>query len=1003
MYSTVIAAPAIAGGASYMFIWSPHSNTPAVKVFVLDPAPGGIYHYLTDIVPSEDISANYVMGDLCSGILEIVSATTSGTVFNIQGTINAVYVQRLPALASLNYATLLSFAYDNKNVVAGIPISRGVSMLAAPDDENTLEYFQNTGVISPKNVQLVTGGPYPIPAYTNEGTQIVVYNSGPLIPGFTVSPPEGSVAPVIPPNMGGTYAIDFSVTIGYVSRVGGDPQVVNMNVMVVEDGADPNTFASVPVVVTQTYTNANAFPAGGSNFTISGKFFRTSNAPLNQFALTADTATPTGGSQFRIIDSHIQLQMFTPLSRGQVQPTHITICRALSGGQTISINGISNYAVVPNAALQQQVKPVDMSASEMDTLATMNLAIAGELTWLMPSDVYQRGIASPSFMPSVSREQTYQAASKFGSLMSYLTNKAKPLIKQYAPSIGRAAGGALGLYAGNPMLGQAIGSRLGSAFGDKYFSASSQTDYTCSSKPSTSTQGAPLVIEEGPVPKAIVGADLIGHDNISFGKFPTDYTCSSINDAPAVELHLRHNGSDEADAAANNQETHSINGNSSLAAAFSQARTPASTSTMTSATGVIDAISNKLLNVTTLNQEKARFLQGERQPLAAAFDKAGVAWGVCQFPAINKAGEGTLFTLLVTNRPVRFGDRHVVYEAYGNDNLAVYADVLLTDFSEIGVVILAGTRAAMFQPLYISTNLDGTSGGLSFEAAMLVAASLIPVANPVTGVISGGTVTELTSKVIACAPISRALIVHRPDNDSYNDLIAETVGTNIEIPYWYEYVTKNNMSADKIRGAFVTYNQSEFVSCVLALSQSGIIGRQESSTVVTAEISDARDASKAALKLQKTKNEGAYETDLVIPQRGLPSEIIPWDSFSTEEALENLLSPHHELMAELRIPREKILNLLAGQQWDKLNRVLTQLLSKAYSESIKEVRKGGVAAAASSIDYPPGVTSVSQKKKYRERMNKGYTPPTTTTAPPRGLAALARAAQARKISSMGGE
>jgi len=330
--------------------------------------------------------------------------------------------------------------------------------------------------------------------------------------------------------------------------------------------------------------------------------------------------------------------------------------------------------------------------------------------------------------------------------------------------------------------------------------------------------------------------------------------------------------------------------------------------------------------------------------------------------------------MMATTKPVLVAGRMVEYRESAYE-VPIYLDTRLgfasAETEANFITILRTTRLWMearrlTRPIYFSTNLDGTAGGESWQAAAIVASTLAAAHVPITGSLTDPT-TELRPKVLGCMMLNQALIIVNPEpaeGAALIDLLNPEGMLVVEVPALYTSV--NYDSAEQKVVAAIAVTISELFLAMLFFTTQG--AKKIYSEVTTPEEQAvARAASAAALaERQAAALSGDVEVVRQVPRTNRTEVItVNWkDRFPDKSAIKEWVDEHADSLAARMIPESTVLNGYANEAYKRVMQIV--LDTENYERSGGSAAKPKGAAAREWV-YPPDVTSAAQKMKYREK------------------------------------
>jgi len=448
----------VAGSGSVLFVYLPHSLYNPIKMFVYVNSASR-YFYVQDLPYDQQIAQNYTFARFVSGGVRLISATVTGTNFNVAGTITAVAVQQLPDVQfTLSYPTLTSYKRNDRDVVAAVPVESGVTVIAQPNGNNDFEVLNTQQTLTQHG--MIRAQTYAIPptgpptAYPGWFTALPVVGGPATIILFDSANAPGYVAP----NLGwGKVTIRAHLALKTTTA---DNYIFNLTVLGRTVSAVDWTTVTVVSSIDQRIVTV---PAGGANAIVDLMCEWDLGVPIDDIALQVTSST-VGALTFAnyIINSGIVYEAREYYEDGINQPAYVIGMQQLGVGQTIAISGCGNYEVVPDASLAKDIttnyfgpfEPLEMH------LVTHYIANAyrNGLRFVWACKDYQQWCIQNGHLKHTDM-QHISTATGFTDFVMKALRWAKPFVQAGLPLLGSAllgpSGGALGGALGN-VLGEFV-------------------------------------------------------------------------------------------------------------------------------------------------------------------------------------------------------------------------------------------------------------------------------------------------------------------------------------------------------------------------------------------------------------------------------------------------------------------------------------------------------------------------------------------------------------------
>lgn len=341
----------LTGKTEYLIWVTPDSRVQRYTLFELS---GGAWRWVgaaADIVPDQNLAADFTHDRLVSMVTKIQSATVSTTNFTISGNLWAVsYQDVFHFLPMVSGSTLTPFRKDDESFLANHPLSDGVAVVADPSCD-----FIFHPTATPNAIRTVRDGLLSFYSYNAGAVPFKVLDTATNTPTLF----EASIANgFIPFGLRGKTRFDISWgTLGLA--LANTP--TNMSVLF-EFTASTTTF-SVPMA-------GNTVALGNNVFT--GTFMV--DTPDIIKSIKAVLQMPGGWAvQTASYLGHASIQNDEVATMAEIRPGCIIMINGTQTTQTLSLVGLSNHEVIPNATLARNLKtkqllvdiPSDIMAAKM--------------------------------------------------------------------------------------------------------------------------------------------------------------------------------------------------------------------------------------------------------------------------------------------------------------------------------------------------------------------------------------------------------------------------------------------------------------------------------------------------------------------------------------------------------------------------------------------------------------------------------------------------------------
>lgn len=413
-----------------------------IRHYVADPTSKK-YSFLDYISPDQQLTDNYDRARPTTAGIQIYSATTSGTLFNVQGSINATSVQRLPKINDMKFENIISNGIGNGNKLANVPIEKGACCLGMIQNFNEFLPFKTDNV-------------FPVDSLIRLTAKLEDYN--PLIRGaihaFTANEYVWKITD-LPDNTWGRIDVhtNFQFTATTTSFDVFETRVKSYV-------ADPITGARIIKTEVQPFL-MDAWGSGQTcdttaHFNINEDVFEigfySAVGTTNQYGLNIS---------FKPNATITLYDVYQNYSRGYAS---IIGTSNVSIGMTIGINASLNYEVIPNEKLNRETGEIQTSSDNTDDLEVMKIIYKKnkfKLNWVLSE-----------YLAWIRQEQWEKSMSK-GMLYASVWSDIKSIMKVASPILGHYIGGMLG--------SQGVGREVGNFMSEKVFSSTKKNLTYCSS------------------------------------------------------------------------------------------------------------------------------------------------------------------------------------------------------------------------------------------------------------------------------------------------------------------------------------------------------------------------------------------------------------------------------------------------------------------------------------------------------------------------------------------
>lgn len=426
--------PATATGGG-LFVYLPHNKYAPVRFYIY---ANGAYQFAHYVDYDQDLATDFTTGRFVSGGLSVLSATRSGSNFDVSGVLTSTAFQESPDISVLQFNQVTAYKRNNMDVVANAPIELGVTALAMPNGQNKFTTFNTDNVVSIDSIltsyvfkqqQQLVVPPWHDPTLAN-----------PLI--FSAQNiPGGGFFPV---NNFGYIEVEFLLELDNTGVVGNSVRVeftLRGQSISSVDWATPIT---INVVQQLTYAIQIVAPESKSIKMIWDRDEPLTDILIGMTAVTVDLVT-------HVKTASVIMKNYSYYEEGFNGPGTLIAFQTVSPTQTIAVSGVGNYEVVPNAELSKNITTSYFGAfnpTELDLVTHyLAMAVKNGVKFVWMSDEYRRWVESMRYKDHVGIEHL-ASATGFTDFLSKVWNFGKPLVQAALPAIGGYLGGPLGMGAG---------------------------------------------------------------------------------------------------------------------------------------------------------------------------------------------------------------------------------------------------------------------------------------------------------------------------------------------------------------------------------------------------------------------------------------------------------------------------------------------------------------------------------------------------------------------------
>lgn len=438
----------VAGSGRFMIVYLPHSDLYPAILFIWSNALNR-FVYSGPLNYDQDLGESYTLGRFVSGLLEVKSNTLTGSLFTVSGNISAASFQEMPDLALLTFNKVTSYKRNNVDVVSQVSVVKGVTALAIPDgDENYIPFRTKNTYATDAFIEIFSRCVY------QDQAQV------PFVVGPTTYPAAGVYEIVnatvangsLPPNsFGPNIYVEFTAQVATTGGAGNTNSIV-LTMEVTSTSISGVDWITTTAILIDDTTTVRTDTTDIIINQITLKVPYDNVAPIERVRVYATVVGPTA-NLWNLRRMILTMKLPTYYSQGANGPGTIIAVEAVSPGQQISVSGVGNYEVVPNAQLSKDIPTSNFSPFNPLEMQLVGTYLSGSsrygIRFLWEKEIYEAFLLTGKLeehvdLPSIAN------ASGFTDFLKGLGG----IVKIGAPLIGGLLGGPGGM---------AIGSAISSA------------------------------------------------------------------------------------------------------------------------------------------------------------------------------------------------------------------------------------------------------------------------------------------------------------------------------------------------------------------------------------------------------------------------------------------------------------------------------------------------------------------------------------------------------------
>lgn len=450
-----------------LFVYQPHSKDSPVQFWVWSTADSRFY-FREIINYDQDLSDNFTYGRFISGGLKVISATTSGTAFNVSGITNATAFQEPPDIKTLTFNNITAYKRSDTDVASSVPIDQGIISLGFPDGDQQFTILRDSDNYYSSSMAVtrtfhVQGDASP--GWNNVmGVNFFLFDTNGA-PGF------------IPPNSFDVADLYISIELDFPNGLG-----VNQNPQLIVHNSFPTIGADWLTVTPNIASEAHFMTYNDStSVKITWDFvvnITSLPGPYERLQIQyVGAVAPSGCGRGKIL-----LHQPTYYEKGIRGPGSFIGFDKVGFTQMISIGGVSNLEVVPDASLSKNIttsgpgssifSPVEMQLVMSYLANASSYGLKQIWTW----DEYEMWKSSLKYEKHTSIANLAQAAG-WTDFINTVTRHISPLIKPALTMAGTALGGPIGGQLASTLGNLIIQPPIGSSALYKYNPGQAKSHY----------------------------------------------------------------------------------------------------------------------------------------------------------------------------------------------------------------------------------------------------------------------------------------------------------------------------------------------------------------------------------------------------------------------------------------------------------------------------------------------------------------------------------------------
>lgn len=335
-------------GSGIFFLYPNHPTNLIGYHYILGPTG---YILDTPIYTAQDLRDSYDFGKKCSQILAAKSSSLPSGVFALNGTFNAIrsdgFISEIPGLNLPDlYNTILTNTVEPLDKIGNVLVGDGIGIISLLDSFG--QPYTRLGDLSPNTISV--GSYNNLPPYIIDRSSDLQYFAAAI---YNPVQPAGSTFQFLDT----TINVDSNTGVEFTLSIAGNLEDTTLVTELTLTFLDPfgnmlttdqQVFSADAEagVLTQTFSTFYALGYGPSGITM---------GPLAAVRIQLSANTTGALIAPASLISKIQMQVPTGARSGVNGPINVVTYCGVASGSKITLSGWTNYMLVPNPALRQNL------------------------------------------------------------------------------------------------------------------------------------------------------------------------------------------------------------------------------------------------------------------------------------------------------------------------------------------------------------------------------------------------------------------------------------------------------------------------------------------------------------------------------------------------------------------------------------------------------------------------------------------------------------------------